>query len=96
MHHERVDGSGYHRGSGRADLPVPARLLAAADAYQAMTQPRLHRAALTPERVAAELEEGAAQETSSVASSSIACTGASWPRRQASAAAASPSCARAS
>ena len=56
MHHERVDGSGYHRGSGRADVPVPARLLAAADAYQAMTQPRPHRVALAPERAAAELE----------------------------------------
>ncbi|HWO92040.1 MAG TPA: HD domain-containing phosphohydrolase [Methylomirabilota bacterium] len=43
MHHERMDGSGYHRGSDRADIPAPARVLAAADAYQAMTQPRPHR-----------------------------------------------------
>jgi len=51
-HHERVDGSGYHRGSKRPDLPPPARVLAAADAYQAMTQPRPHRPALAPEAAA--------------------------------------------
>ena len=50
MHHERLDGGGYHRGCGRADLPVPARVLAAADAYQAMTQRRPHRPALAPEQ----------------------------------------------
>ena len=49
-HHERLDGSGYHRGAAGADLPLPARLLAAADAYHAMTEPRAHRAPLAPER----------------------------------------------
>jgi HD-GYP domain-containing protein (c-di-GMP phosphodiesterase class II) len=44
-HHERLDGSGYHRGIGGALLSTPARLLAAADAYQAMTEPRPHRPA---------------------------------------------------
>jgi len=52
MHHERHDGSGYHRGSSAADLPAAARLLAVADAYQAMTQPRAHRPAHTPDRAA--------------------------------------------
>ncbi len=51
-HHERLDGSGYHRGSKAAELPPAARILAAADAFQAMTQPRPHRAALEPERAA--------------------------------------------
>jgi HD-GYP domain-containing protein (c-di-GMP phosphodiesterase class II) len=37
MHHERLDGGGYHRGCTRSELPMPARVLAAADAYQAMT-----------------------------------------------------------
>jgi DNA-binding CsgD family transcriptional regulator len=50
MHHERLDGSGYHRGSRSADLPMPVRVLAAADAYQAMTQHRPHRPALAPEQ----------------------------------------------
>jgi HD-GYP domain-containing protein (c-di-GMP phosphodiesterase class II)/DNA-binding CsgD family transcriptional regulator len=54
-HHERLDGSGYHRGSAGARLPVEARLLAAADCYQAMTQARPHRDRLDPERAAAEL-----------------------------------------
>lgn len=53
-HHERLDGSGYHRGSVASAIPWEARLLAAADAYQAMTQPRPYRAALAPE-VAARL-----------------------------------------
>jgi HD-GYP domain-containing protein (c-di-GMP phosphodiesterase class II) len=48
-HHERLDGSGYHRGATARDLGLDARLLAAADAYHAMTEPRPHRDALLPE-----------------------------------------------
>jgi len=51
-HHERLDGSGYHRAAAAAALPPAARLLAAADAYHAMTQPRPHREALPPQRAA--------------------------------------------
>ncbi len=58
-HHERMDGSGYHRGSGGALLSAPARLLGAADAYHAMTQPRPHRAALSPAEAARQLERDA-------------------------------------
>ena len=47
-HHERLDGSGYHRGTAAAGLTAPARLLAAADAYHAMTEPRAHRAPIDP------------------------------------------------
>lgn len=54
-HHERLDGSGYHRGSTAALLSAEDRLLAAADAFQAMTQRRPHREALTPEQALAEL-----------------------------------------
>jgi HD-GYP domain-containing protein (c-di-GMP phosphodiesterase class II) len=54
-HHERLDGSGYHRGLTAATLPPPARLLAAADAYHAMTEPRPHRAPLSPEQAAESL-----------------------------------------
>jgi DNA-binding NarL/FixJ family response regulator len=53
---KRLDGSGYHGGSVRSDIAPGARVLAAADAYQAMTQPRPHRPALAPERAADELE----------------------------------------
>jgi HD-GYP domain-containing protein (c-di-GMP phosphodiesterase class II) len=55
-HHERLDGSGYHRGCVAAQLPVAARLLAAADSYQAMLMPRPHRGRREPEHAAAELE----------------------------------------
>jgi HD-GYP domain-containing protein (c-di-GMP phosphodiesterase class II) len=44
-HHERLDGSGYHRGVPAPMLSPAARILAAADAYQAMTEPRPHRPA---------------------------------------------------
>jgi HD-GYP domain-containing protein (c-di-GMP phosphodiesterase class II) len=45
--HERLDGSGYHRGLRGAALPTGARILAAADAYRAMREPRPHRQAMT-------------------------------------------------
>jgi HD-GYP domain-containing protein (c-di-GMP phosphodiesterase class II) len=54
-HHERLDGSGYHRGAAAPELTPPARLLAAADVYHAMTEPRPHRDRLTPTRAAAEI-----------------------------------------
>jgi HD-GYP domain-containing protein (c-di-GMP phosphodiesterase class II) len=47
-HHERADGSGYHRGETGSRLGLDARLLAAADAYHAMGEARPHRPALTP------------------------------------------------
>lgn len=59
-HHERQDGSGYHRGAAGGESPVEARLLAVADAFQAMTQPRPHRPALPPEEAAAAVETSAA------------------------------------
>lgn len=49
MHHERQDGSGYHRGASGKEVSTAARILAAADAFQAMTQDRPHRRALTPD-----------------------------------------------
>jgi HD-GYP domain-containing protein (c-di-GMP phosphodiesterase class II) len=56
-HHERLDGSGYHRGATAAQLSVGARLLAAADAYDAMAHDRPHRRALSREGARAELGE---------------------------------------
>ncbi|MET0565342.1 MAG: HD domain-containing phosphohydrolase [Acidimicrobiia bacterium] len=61
FHHERVDGTGYHRGAGASSLQRPARLLAVADAYHAMTEPRPHRPALSP-GTAAEVLAGEAKE----------------------------------
>ena len=55
LHHERCDGSGYHRCERTAGLPVTARILAAADVYHAMTESRPHRPALSDALAAAEL-----------------------------------------
>jgi len=59
MHHERVDGSGYHRGCKARDIPLAARVLAAADAFHAMTQARPHREAMTREQAAEQLGKDA-------------------------------------
>jgi HD-GYP domain-containing protein (c-di-GMP phosphodiesterase class II) len=55
LHHERLDGSGYFRGAGAHQMAPAARVLAAADAFHAMTEPRPHRPALPPDRAANEL-----------------------------------------
>jgi HD-GYP domain-containing protein (c-di-GMP phosphodiesterase class II) len=55
QHHERLDGSGYPRGLSGAGISQPARILGAADAYQAMREPRPHRPVRSPEDAAAEL-----------------------------------------
>ncbi len=52
---ERLDGSGYHRGLSGSAIPVTGRILAAACAYQAMTEPRAYRPARTPKAAAGEL-----------------------------------------
>jgi HD-GYP domain-containing protein (c-di-GMP phosphodiesterase class II) len=58
-HHERCDGSGYHRGTAAPGLPASARLLAAADAYQTKIEPRPHREPLTPQQAADRLRSEA-------------------------------------
>jgi putative nucleotidyltransferase with HDIG domain len=55
-HHERLDGSGYHRGAGASELPLTARIVAAADACQAMSEPRPQRPARPSAEVARELD----------------------------------------
>jgi HD-GYP domain-containing protein (c-di-GMP phosphodiesterase class II) len=47
---ERCDGSGYHRGLPGSAIPVTGRLLAAACAYRAMTEPRPYRPAMMPKQ----------------------------------------------
>lgn len=58
-HHERLDGSGYHRNATAVSLPPTARLLATVDAFAAMTEPRPHRNPLTAEEAAEILGEEA-------------------------------------
>jgi HD-GYP domain-containing protein (c-di-GMP phosphodiesterase class II) len=48
QHRERLDGSGYPRGLRGSAIPMPARILGAADAYQAMCEPRPYRPAHAP------------------------------------------------
>jgi HD-GYP domain-containing protein (c-di-GMP phosphodiesterase class II) len=62
LHHERLDGSGYHRRAAAPAIPPSARILAAADAYAAMTGDRPYRPALPPDRAAGELETMATRE----------------------------------
>jgi HD-GYP domain-containing protein (c-di-GMP phosphodiesterase class II) len=47
-HHERLDGSGYHRGVPAGDLPQSARVLAAADVFEALTADRPYRGPMDP------------------------------------------------
>jgi HD-GYP domain-containing protein (c-di-GMP phosphodiesterase class II) len=55
QHRERLDGSGYPRGLAGAAISRPARVLGAADAYQAMREPRPHRPPRSADEAAAEL-----------------------------------------
>jgi putative nucleotidyltransferase with HDIG domain/diguanylate cyclase (GGDEF)-like protein len=48
-HHERWDGRGYPHGLGGEDIPLPARILAVADVYDALTSVRSYKAAMSHE-----------------------------------------------
>jgi HD-GYP domain-containing protein (c-di-GMP phosphodiesterase class II) len=54
--HERLDGSGYHRRPGAAALPLPAQIIAAADAWVGMRSARAHRPALDEAAARAQLQ----------------------------------------
>ena len=58
-HHERLDGSGYHLGLAAFDLSRPARVLAVADVFEALTAERPYRAAMPPARALAIVREQA-------------------------------------
>jgi HD-GYP domain-containing protein (c-di-GMP phosphodiesterase class II) len=55
QHREQLDGSGYPRGLVGAAISRPARILGAADAYQAMREPRPHRPPRSADEAAAAL-----------------------------------------
>jgi putative two-component system response regulator len=50
-HHEHWDGSGYPRGQRGADITIGGRVLAAADAFDALTSKRAYREPMAPEQV---------------------------------------------
>jgi HD-GYP domain-containing protein (c-di-GMP phosphodiesterase class II) len=84
QHRERIDGSGYPRGLTGAAIPLPARVLAAADAYEAMREPRPYRAARTPEDAAAQLrgEVRAGRLDADAAEAVLGAAGHRVPRRR--------------
>jgi HD-GYP domain-containing protein (c-di-GMP phosphodiesterase class II)/DNA-binding CsgD family transcriptional regulator len=88
LHHERLDGSGYYRGIPAAMLSLPARVLAAADVYQAMTERRSYRPARSPtacaellqsEARAGRLDPAAVQAILAVAGHRVSVTRRAWP-----------------
>lgn len=54
-HHERWDGTGYPKGLKGEEIPIMARIIAVADAYDAMTEQRTYRSTLSKEKAIAEL-----------------------------------------
>ena len=57
-HHERYDGSGYPDGLAGTDIPEAARIIAVADAYDAMTSRRSYRGVLPQDHVRSEMVKG--------------------------------------
>ena len=61
-HHERYDGKGYPEGLKGEDIPEIARIIAVADAYDAMSSNRSYRAAIPQDRVREELVKGSGMQ----------------------------------
>jgi HD-GYP domain-containing protein (c-di-GMP phosphodiesterase class II) len=61
-HHERFDGTGYPDGLAGTNIPLLARILAVADAYDAMSHQRPYRDSLPYRRVEEELQRGAGSQ----------------------------------
>lgn len=59
QHHERLDGSGYHRAERASGLSPHGKILAVAEAYQSMIEPRCYRSAMSPETAAETLKREA-------------------------------------
>jgi HD-GYP domain-containing protein (c-di-GMP phosphodiesterase class II) len=68
-HHERIDGTGYPRGLSDGDIPIQSRIIAIADAYDAMTSERTYRDMFSEEEAVAELHRCAGTHSTS-----------GWPR----------------
>jgi len=60
-HHEKYDGSGYNPISGHS-IPLEARIIVVADAYDAMTSDRPYRKAMSPFDAKEVIERGAGKE----------------------------------
>ncbi len=62
MHHERLDGTGYHGGLPAAMQPITARLLTAANRFRSLVEDRPHRPAHSPEEAGRQLRAEALQK----------------------------------
>jgi HD-GYP domain-containing protein (c-di-GMP phosphodiesterase class II) len=80
LHHERLDGSGYHRGLAAPALGPEARVLAAADVFQALAEPRPHRPAHSPEQAAEILAGEAGRLDPEAIEAVVAAAGGAAPR----------------
>ncbi len=61
-HHEKIDGTGYPKGLRGEDIPIQARIIAVADAYDAMTQYRSYKSTMSKAEAIAELYRCAATQ----------------------------------
>ncbi|MBP1717915.1 MAG: two-component system response regulator, partial [Deltaproteobacteria bacterium] len=57
-HHEKWDGSGYPEGLGADQIPISGRLMALADAYDALTSKRVYKSAVSHENAVEIIREG--------------------------------------
>lgn len=62
FHHERFDGGGYPKGLKGNDIPLGARIISVADAFDAMTSERVYRKAMPLEQAKQELIQGAGKQ----------------------------------
>ena len=58
-HHERWDGKGYPQGLSGKDIPLLSRILTIVDSYDAMTQDRVYRKAMTKDEAIEEIIKNA-------------------------------------
>ncbi|MDD2970362.1 MAG: HD domain-containing protein [Lachnospiraceae bacterium] len=61
-HHERWDGKGYPRGLRANEIPIPCRIFAIADSYDAMTNNRCYRKVFSKEKAIKEIEMNAGSQ----------------------------------
>lgn len=71
LHHENFDGTGYPYGIAGERIPLDARIIRVADAFDAMTTDRAYRPALTPESAMKIIETGSGKEFDPVCAAAL-------------------------
>ena len=61
-HHERFDGTGYPYGLKGSQIPLEARIIGIADAFDAMNSSRVYRARISPGKIMEELRAGSGSQ----------------------------------